>query len=127
MIVMRRSGSSRSKDITVKRRRTSVVTVMNVVVRVVEVLMISRCWRSCRDAVQAVRSKAPIGQGRANMALGVVLGQLASMPGLPQKDRADYHDEAMLALQQAVACDPADVSILYNLALVQVSFCVTGV
>lgn len=55
------------------------------------------------------------------MALGVVLGQLASVPGLPQKDRADYHDEALLALQQAVACDPADVDILYNLALVQVS------
>jgi len=70
--------------------------------------------------VAAVRDKSPIGQGRANMALGVVLGQLASVPGLPQKDRADYHDEAMLALQQAVACDPADVDILYNLALVQV-------
>ncbi len=55
------------------------------------------------------------------MALGVVLGQLASVPGLPQKDRADYHDEALFALQQAVACDPADVDILYNLALVQVS------
>ncbi len=55
------------------------------------------------------------------MALGVVLGQLASVPGLPQKDRADYHDQALLALQQAVACDPADVDILYNLALVQVS------
>ena len=55
------------------------------------------------------------------MALGVVLGQLASTPGLPQKDRADHHDEALLALQQAVACDPADVDILYNLALVQVS------
>ena len=76
--------------------------------------------------MQAVKSKAPIGQGRANMALGVVLGKLASMPGLPQKNRADYHDEAMLALQQAVACDPADVHILYNLALVQVSFLVTG-
>ena len=74
--------------------------------------------------MQAVKSKAPIGQGRAHMALGVVLGQLASMPGLPQKDRADYHDEAMLALQQAVACDPADVNILYNLALVQVRCCV---
>ncbi len=69
----------------------------------------------------AVRDKSPTGQGRANMALGVVLGQLASVPGLPQKDRADYHDEALLALQQAVACDPADVDILYNLALVQVS------
>ena len=55
------------------------------------------------------------------MALGVILGQLASVPGLPQKDRADYHDEALFALQQAVACDPADVDILYNLALVQVS------
>lgn len=54
------------------------------------------------------------------MALGVVLGQLASMPGVPQRDRADYHDEAVLALQQAVACDPVDVNILYNLALVQV-------
>ena len=75
--------------------------------------------------MQAVKSKAPIGQGRASMALGVVLGQLASMPGLPQKDRADYHDEAMLALQQAVACDPADVNILYNLALVQVNNSVT--
>ena len=85
---------------------------------------VSRCRGSCRQAVQAVKSKAPIGQGRANMALGVVLGQLASMPGLPQKERADYHDEAMLALQQAVACDPADINILYNLALVQVSFCV---
>ncbi|KAA6422731.1 MAG: hypothetical protein FRX49_07266 [Trebouxia sp. A1-2] len=72
-----------------------------------------------RQAVAAVRDKSPIGQGRANMALGVVLGQLASVPGLPQKDRADYHDEALLALQQAVACDPADVDILYNLALVQ--------
>ncbi|KAL3145534.1 hypothetical protein ABBQ32_003359 [Trebouxia sp. C0010 RCD-2024] len=72
-----------------------------------------------RQAVQAVKSKAPIGQGRANMALGVVLGQLASMPGVPQRDRADYHDEAVLALQQAVACDPMDVNILYNLALVQ--------
>lgn len=76
-----------------------------------------------RQAVAAVRDKSPIGQGRANMALGVVLGQLASVPGLPQKDRADYHDEALLALQQAVACDPADVDILYNLALVQVSLC----
>ena len=82
-------------------------------------------WRSCRQAVQAVKTKAPIGQGRASMALGVVLGQLASMPGLPQKDRADYHDEALMALQQAVACDPVDVNILYNLALVQVSFDVT--
>lgn len=75
----------------------------------------------CRQAVQAVKAKAPIGQGRANAALGVVLGQLAAIPGLPQKDRADYHDEAVLALQQAVACDPADVNILYNLALIQVS------
>lgn len=72
--------------------------------------------------MQAVKTKAPIGQGRASMALGVVLGQLASMPGLPQKDRADYHDEALMALQQAVACDPVDINILYNLALVQVSF-----
>ncbi|DBB12255.1 hypothetical protein WJX82_010413 [Trebouxia sp. C0006] len=72
-----------------------------------------------RQAVAAVRDKSPIGQGRANMALGVILGQLASVPGLPQKDRADYHDEALFALQQAVACDPADVDILYNLALVQ--------
>ena len=76
--------------------------------------------QSCRQAVAAVKAKAPIGQGRANAALGVVLGQLAAMPGLPQKDRADYHDEAVLALQQAVACDPADVNILYNLALIQV-------
>lgn len=76
--------------------------------------------------MQAVKSKAPIGQGRTNMALGVVLGQLASTPGSPQNKRADYHDEAMLALQQAVACDPADVNILYNLALAQVSFCVAG-
>lgn len=75
---------------------------------------------ACRLAVAAVKDKAPIGQGRANMALGVVLGQLASAPGHSQKDRADYHDEAQLALQQAVACDPADVDILYNLALVQV-------
>lgn len=79
-----------------------------------------RRWHYHRQAVQAVKSSAPIGQGRANMALGVVLGQLASLPGLPQRDRADYHDEAMLALQQAVACDPADVNILYNLALIQV-------
>ena len=71
--------------------------------------------------MQAVKCKAPIGQGRANMALGVVLGQLASLPGVPQRDRAEYHDEAVLALQQAVACDPIDVNILYNLALVQVS------
>ena len=74
--------------------------------------------------MQAVKAKAPIGQAHANMALGVVLGQLASMPALPQADRADYHDEALLALQQAVACDPADISILYNLALVQVSISV---
>ena len=74
----------------------------------------------CRLAVTAVKSRAPIGQGRSHMALGVVLGQLASAPGLPQKDRADFHDEALLAMQQAVACDPADVDILYNLALLQV-------
>ena len=54
------------------------------------------------------------------MALGAVLGQLAAMPSLPQKDRADYHDEAVQALQQAYACDPDDVDIVYNLALVQV-------
>ena len=78
-------------------------------------------WILYRQAVAAVKDKSPIGQGRANMALGVVLGQLASVPGLPQKNRADYHDEALLAFQQAVACDPADVDILYNLALVQVS------
>lgn len=75
----------------------------------------------CRQAVETVKDRSPIGQGRAHMALGVVLGQLASALGLPQKNRADYHDEALLALQQAVACDPADVDILYNLALVQVS------
>ena len=55
------------------------------------------------------------------MALGAVLGQLAAMPSLPQKDRADYHDEAVQALQQAYACDPDDVDIVYNLALVQVN------
>ena len=96
-------------------------SIMNMVVRI---STINCCWGLCRKAVLSVKSKAPIGQGRANMALGVVLGQLASMPGLPQKERADYHDEAMLALQQAVACDPADINILYNLALVQVSFCI---
>lgn len=57
------------------------------------------------------------------MALGVVLGQLAAASSLPQKDRADHHDEALLSLQQAFACDPDDVDIMYNLALVQVSFC----
>ena len=54
------------------------------------------------------------------MALGAVLGQLAAAPSLPQKDRADYHDEALQALQQAYACDPDDVDIMYNLAVVQV-------
>lgn len=72
-----------------------------------------------------MHDRAPVRQGKAYMALGAVLGQLAAMSNLPQKDRADYHDEALQALQQAYACDPDDVDIMYNLAHVQVR-CTAG-